>query len=191
MKTTLHMRALTLLCVIFVAVACGSSGQRAAASPTAGDTPGTVPAGGDIPDNVVWLNYAGSGFSIQYPEGWVRNATANGVTFSDKDSAIAVTVKSGPAPTKDSVTSDVRAIAGAKITAVAHDMALPAGGAIKLTYEVDGAPDPVTGKKPHLTVDRYVINGPGHTAVLDLGAQVGVDNVDAYLQIAKSFKWTP
>jgi hypothetical protein len=48
----------------------------------------------------------------------------------------------------------------------------------------------VTGKQPRLTVDRYELARSGQVAVLELAAQVGIDNVDAYLAIAKSFKWT-
>jgi hypothetical protein len=81
-------------------------------------------------------------------------------------------------------------MAGARITKAAHQVSLPSGPAIAVTYEIDGTTDPVTGKKPRLTVDRYELGAAGHVAVLDLAAQVGVDNVDAYLAIAKSFKWS-
>jgi hypothetical protein len=81
-------------------------------------------------------------------------------------------------------------MAGAMITKAAHQVSLPSGPAIAITYEIDGTTDPVTGKKPRLTVDRYELGAAGHLVVLDLAAQVGVDNVDAYLAIAKSFKWS-
>jgi hypothetical protein len=190
MPSLLRPLQISALLAILFAVACGSTGSpHAAASPQASEPPGTVPVGGDIPDNVVYLTYSGSGFSIQYPEGWVRSTTASGATFNDKDSHITVTISTGPAPTKPSVTSDVAAIPGAKITGAARQLSLPAGSAIKVTYEVAGSPDPVTGKQPRLTVDRYVIGAAGRVAVIDLAAQVGIDNVDAYLTIAKSFKW--
>jgi hypothetical protein len=150
-----------------------------------------VAAGGDIPDNVVWLTYSGAGFSIQYPEGWVRSTTSNGAAFSDKDSRITVATRGGAsAPTTQSVTAEVAAMAGASITKAAHQVTLPQGPAIAVTYEIDGSTDPVTGKRPRLTVDRYEFGTGGRVAVLDLAAQVGVDNVDAYLAIAKSFKWS-
>jgi hypothetical protein len=178
-----------LLAMLLLA-ACGStSSPGAAASPQASDRPGTVPASGDIPDNVVWLNYSGSKFSIQYPEGWVRNVTATGVSFSDKDSSITVAISAGPAPTKQSITSEIAAISGARVTVPARQVSLPAGTAILQSYEVDGSIDPVTGKRPRVTVDRYEIFASGQVAQIELAAQVGVDNVDAYLAIAKSFKW--
>jgi hypothetical protein len=187
MSRPLFLRGLAAVIALVTLAACG---QQTSSNQAPSETAGTVQAGGDIPDNVVWLNYSGAGFTIQYPEGWVRNPSSGGVTFSDKDSRIAVSIASGSAPTKQSATADVNAIPGAKITAPATDVSLPSGGAIKLTYQVDGNQDPVTGKRPRLTVDRYVIASSGRVAVIDLAAQVGVDNADAYLAVAKSFKWS-
>src|ERR1700693_6124759 len=93
-----------LLAMVLLAACASAHSPSAAASPQASDPAGTAPASGDIPDNVVWLTYTGSGFSIQYPEGWVRSTTANTATFSDKDSHISVAINGGPAPTKQSVT---------------------------------------------------------------------------------------
>jgi hypothetical protein len=186
-------RAIALVLALLSVAACGASStpKVAAVTPSAqaSEPPGTVPASGDIPDNVVWLTYSGSGFSIQYPEGWVSNVTSAGATFSDKDSHIAIVLSSGPAPTKQSVTNEIAAISGAKVVAAAHAVALPTGNAIKVSYDVNGPVNPVTGKQPRLNVDRYEITSAGKVAVLDLAAQVGIDNVDAYLAIAKSFKW--
>ena len=183
-----------------VLAACGSNGSPTAkTSPGATATPqqspdpsGTVPVGGDVPDNVVWIHYSGPVFSIQYPEGWVRSISTSGATatFSDKDSHVSVAVNSGAAPTTQSVTSEVAAISGAKVTAAARQVTLPAGTALKVSYEVLGPADPVTGKQPRLVIDRYEVGNAGRVAVLELAAQVGIDNVDAYLAIAKSFKWT-
>jgi hypothetical protein len=180
--------------------ACGSNGSPgavtspgASASPQqSADPSGTVPVGGDVPDNVVWIKYSGPMFSIQYPEGWVRNVSTTGdaATFSDKDSHITVTISSMPSPTTQSVTSEVAAMGGATITAAARRITLPAGTAITVSYEVLGPADPVTGKQPRLVIDRYEIGRAGRVAVLELAAQVGIDNVDAYLAIAKSFKRT-
>ncbi len=187
------LRRLAPLALIGVVAACGSSHQpTGVVTPSSSADPsGTVAAAGDIPDNVVWLTYQGPGFSVQYPEGWVRNSSSSGVVFSDKDSRITVAVASGaPAPTTQSVTAEISAISGAKITTAAHQLTLPSGPAIAIRYEINGATDPVTGKQPRLTVDRYELATGGRVAVLDLAAQVGVDNVDAYLAIAKSFKWS-
>jgi hypothetical protein len=188
-----RLRGITVLAAVGVVAACGSSaspgGATASASP---DPSGTVAAAGDIPDNVVWLAYSGAGFSIQYPEGWVRSTISSGAAFSDKDSRITVATRMGAsAPTTESVTAEIAAMAGARITRAAHQVLLTSGPAIAVTYEIDGITDPVTGKRPRLTVDRYELGARGHVAVLDLAAQIGVDNVDAYLAIARSFKWSP
>ena len=200
MPSIAGFRWIAPLIVLALLAACGSNtSPRAATSPGASASPqqspdpsGTVPVGGDVPDNVVWIHYSGPVFSIQYPEGWVRNVSPSGATatFSDKDSHVSVTVNSGTPPTTQSVTSEVAAISGAKITAAARQVILPAGAAIKVSYEAMGPADPVTGKRPRLVIDRYETANSGRVAILELAAQVGIDNVDAYLAIAKSFKWT-
>jgi hypothetical protein len=56
-------------------------------------------------------------------------------------------------------------------------------------YTTQSAPNPVTGKRVSLTVDRYYLSAGGKTAVVDLGTPVGVDNVDAYRLMIESFRW--
>jgi hypothetical protein len=202
MSSIARLRWIAPLVALTVLGACGSNGSPTAAqspgvtaSPSQSPDPsGTVPVGGDVPDNVVWIKYSGPVFAIQYPEGWVRNISASGAsaTFSDKDSQISVTIisSSTQTPTTQSVTSEIAGINGAKVTTPARQVSLPAGSAIKVSYEVLGPADPVTGKQPRLVIDRYEIASSGRVAILELAAQVGIDNVDAYLAIAKSFKWT-
>jgi hypothetical protein len=200
MPSILRLRWIAPLVALTLLAACGSYGSPVAAT-SPGITPsqspdpsGTVPVGGDVPDNVVWIHYSGPVFSIQYPEGWVKNISASGstATFSDKDSHISVSIIPGSSqsPTPQSVTSEIGGISGAKITAAARQVTLPAGAAVKVSYEVLGPADPVTGKQPRLVIDRYELARSGRVAILELAAQVGIDNVDAYLAIAKSFKWT-
>jgi hypothetical protein len=202
MPSIARLRWIAPLVALTILAACGSNGSPVAATspgitPSPNQSPdpsGTVPVGGDVPDNVVWIHYSGPVFSIQYPEGWVKNISASGsnATFSDKDSHITVSIIPGSSqtPTTQSVTSEIAGISGAKITAAARQVTLPAGAAIKVTYEVLGPADPVTGKQPRLVIDRYELASSGRVAILELAAQVGIDNVDAYLAIAKSFKWT-
>jgi hypothetical protein len=54
---------------------------------------------------------------------------------------------------------------------------------------VRGPADPVTGKRPLLLVDRYVYAHAGRVATLELATPKGVDNVDAYRLISRSFRW--
>jgi hypothetical protein len=156
------------------------------ALPTA--APADNGSGGDIPDNQVFLTFHDlrSGYSIKYPEGWARRGNGALVTFADKDNTIRIAVSAGRLPTATAARAQLRP---AKITSAPSAMALPAGRALKVTYRQLGKPDPVTGKRVTLTVDRYYVAGHGHLAVLDLGTPVGVDNVDAYRLISRSFRW--
>lgn len=171
--------------------ACGQASPSAGSSrsPAASDSGGVAPAGGDIPDTQVYLSYQGSGFAIKYPEGWVLTRTNYGVTFQDKDNKITVAINGGPPPTISSVSSEIRSISGAHVTAVPHALNNAAGSNVAVTYEVDGTADAVTGKHPHLSVDRFELARNGKLAVLELASPVGVDNVDAYRLIAESFRW--
>src|ERR1700736_6465232 len=110
------MRRLLLLSLLTIPVlaACGptastSSGPAASAT----DSGGVAPAGGDIPDNQVYLTYTGAPFTVKYPEGWVQTAISDGVTFRDKDNTITVRISQASAPTIASVRADTRAISGA------------------------------------------------------------------------------
>ena len=60
---------------------------------------------------------------------------------------------------------------------------------MKVSYATLSRPNPVTGKRVRLLVDRYVYAHAGKLATLDLGTPSGVDNVDAYRMIAYSFRW--
>jgi hypothetical protein len=188
------MRRLLLIPALLTISLLAACGQAAAisSSPAASatDSGGVAPVGGDIPDNQVYLTYTGAAFTIQFPEGWVQTARSDGVTFTDKDNRIAVTISQAGAPSVASVRASIQAISGASITTDAHAIDLPAGGAIVATYRIDGSADPVTGKKPRLSVDRYELAGSGgRKAVLELANPVGADNIDAYKQIAQSFRW--
>jgi hypothetical protein len=60
---------------------------------------------------------------------------------------------------------------------------------VKSGYSTRSAPNPVTGKRVTLLVDRYQFSDKGTTATVDLGTPKGVDNVDAYRLIIESFRW--
>jgi hypothetical protein len=131
---------------------------------------GTVPseaqaaATGDIPDNQTFLVFhdPSAGYSIRYPEGWARKGSGNNVTFQEKANVIQISVGKGAPRGKPET---------------------------KTTFTRLSAPDPVTGKRLKLLVDRYEYGNKGKVAVLELGTPEGVDNVDAYRLISESFKW--
>jgi hypothetical protein len=131
-------------------------------------------------------------FSIQYPKGWVDNVSASGAnaTFTSKDRNISVRIIPGfgQTPTTQSVTSEVQGIRGAKITVPATEVTLPGGMAITVTYEL-GPVELTSGRKPGMAINHYELVNSGRVALLDLAAPVGTDIGDAYLAIAKSFRW--
>lgn len=203
---------LVALAPAVVAAGCGSSGNKQQVAPatttaaapstsatttTAQATPSALQAeaksaaAGDIPDNQVFLVFAnrGGGYSVKYPEGWAQAGSGRSVTFRDKNNIVRVVVASGSTPTAASVRRDVASLRGGKVRSAPQPISLPSGRALKVTYTTVSAPDPVTGKRVTLTVDRYYVGHGGKLAIVDLGSPVGVDNVDAYRLIIQSFRW--
>jgi hypothetical protein len=199
------------------AAGCGSSSHSSTAPPgqspssstsgttsTAGatTTPGAgalsaeaqSAATGDIPDNQVFLTFSNpaGGYSISYPEGWARQGAGSDVTFSDKNNIVHVVIARGPAPTPTSVRAQLTSLQQANPTlkfSAPHPVQVKSGVAIKATYTTESAPNPVTGKRVLLIVDRYELARAGKRATVDLGTPKGVDNVDAYRMMINRFRW--
>jgi len=192
--------------------ACGSSSSSssgnapaptaASATTTGGSTSGvgalspeaTSAATGDIPDNQAFLTYRNPAarYSISYPEGWAQKGTGGDVSFSDKNNVVHIVVGGGSAPTPASVAAELTALKRSKpaLTFTAPTpIQLRSGPAVKTTYTITSAPNPVTGKTVLLIVDRYEFAGAGKRATVDLGTPRGVDNVDAYRKMINSFSW--
>jgi hypothetical protein len=151
-------------------------------------------AAGDIPDNQVFLTFsnATAGYSIRYPEGWLQQGRGQKVTFQDKNNRIRIVVGSGAAFTAASVKADIATLKSSDpsfAATAATAIALPAGPAFKVSYSTESAPNPVTNKRVTLAVDRYYLSRGGKRAIIDLGAPKGVDNVDAFRMISRSFRW--
>jgi hypothetical protein len=134
-------------------------------------------------------------YSIQYVEGWTQEQFANnGVRFADKDSFVTVTMQSLPSGSMTdyahgqgttTTSGEFRQFANGHVKAVT----LPAGEAGLLTFEALSMPNAVTGKTTMLAFNRYYIRGAHSMAVLTQATPLGVDNVDGFLLIAKSFAW--
>ncbi len=159
-----------------------------ASGPSALQAEATSKAAGDIPDNQVFLTYrnTAAGYSMKYPEGWAQQGGGNTVTIRDKNNIVRVVVQPGAMPTSAAMKS---VPAGATLKSGPTGVKIGTAHAFKETYTTVSAPNPVTGKRVTLTVDRYTIPGKGKIAIVDLGTPVGVDNVDAYRMMAESFKW--
>ncbi len=208
----MNMRLPALIAVVPAALAvagCGG-GKSASSSPspttrpvttqqTTTASPSTSPgalqgeaasvATGDIPDNQVFLGYRSpSGWSMKYPEGWAQSGGPNASVFQDKNNIVRVVIQPGPAPTPAKVRSDP-ALKGAQIRSGPSVVTIGSRRAIKVVYTTESRPNPVTGKRVTLTVDRYYIAHARRVATIDLGTPVGVDNVDAYRLMIESFRW--
>ncbi|PRZ43987.1 hypothetical protein CLV47_101111 [Antricoccus suffuscus] len=197
-------RLLVLSGVVAVSVgvlgACSGSTKTAGAeSPSAAHTSTGAHATesnppGDIPDTIAYVDYKSADGAVQFvhPEGWSSTKLPNGVMFTDKLNSVSVSTTSGSAPTVDSVKSTVVPKLGTpssnvkvnKVTAAT----LPAGPAIKVLWQTDSAPDPVTGKVYRNDVVTYVVGAKGSVTRMDLSGPVGADNVDPYKKMSDSLK---
>lgn len=184
-----------------------SGGSTASASSTPRTTAGTPTSGagalaadvhsaatGDIPDNQIFLVFHSktAGFAMKYPEGWTQSGSAHGVIFRDKNNLVHVAIASGSRPTPASVTAQLKALKKSNATLqfrAPQTISLGSGSAVKAVYTTESAPNPVTGKRVKLIVDRYELYRAGRVATVDLGTPKGVDNVDAYRMMIESFRW--
>lgn len=169
--------------------ACGST------SPSGGGSQATVaPAAGDIADSARYLTYRGQGYTIKYVEGWgLQIGPGAGVTIADKDSSERVRVATiAPGTATAFIARDIgqleRQAARFHLIVRRHTV-LPAGDALYLQYRTLSPPDPVTGKRVPVVVDRYYVPHGNKVAIVTLATPIGVDNVDAFRLEARSFTW--
>jgi hypothetical protein len=170
----------------------GETGAPEGAAALAADAKSA--ATGDIPDtqNFLTLRAPRARVSTLYPEGWTVQEGASFVSITDKNNLVRISLSRGPAPTAASVQAQLAALGRSTPGLQAGTptaISLKSGPAVKATYTTLSAPNPVTGKRVKLAVDRYVLARGGRVAVVDLGTPVGVDNVDAYRRMIESFKW--
>jgi len=206
----IRISSLLLVCVFLVA--CGSKKAQAPATTTAaapattqtttGTTTAAAAAGGpgalqaeaaatsagDIPDNQVFVVYTGKSFHMKFPEGWAQSGNADNVTFRDKNNIVRIVLAPGGTSTTASVRREVANLKGAQSPGTPATLTLGGLPAVKVTYKTTSAPNPVTGKRLTLTVDRYELAKSGKRATIDLGSPVGVDNVNAYRLMVQSLR---
>jgi hypothetical protein len=65
-----------------------------------------------------------------------------------------------------------------------------AGPALLVTYTGDGPPDPVTKKVVTDAFERYQFFHNGELATLTLSGPEGADNVDPWMIVTDSLRWT-
>ncbi len=148
-------------------------------------------ATGDIPDNQVFLTFrnAAAGYSMKYPEGWAQNGTGTRLTFRDKNNIVRVVMLKGAGVSAATIRSQLAALKGARVQSGPQRLTISGAPVFKVVYTTQSAPNPVTGKRVTLTVDRYYLSHAGKEAIVDLGTPAGVDNVDAYRLMIESFRW--
>ena len=150
---------------------------------------------GDIPDTQAFVAYASraNGFRIDAPEGWSRTQSGDTVTFQDKFDGESVQIQSHACPNRDprSALADMLSHAGGATTVMhIRSVALPAGPAQFAEFEVNSAPEPVTGKRVRLDENAYLLERNGRCALVKLWAPKGADNVDQWQRIVRSFRWS-
>jgi len=174
------------------AVTPSPAAETAAASEPPGG--GGTTTGGDIPDNAVFLHYKdkANGFNVDYVEGWQVSPTADGVSIRDKDSSEIVQVVPGTVDATGYITGTdlpaLQATDGYKLKS--QDTVKLNGTQVDhIQYDQLAPPDPVTNKRVSSLVDRYYFVGANGLGVLTMSTPKGVDNVDAFRQMAQSFTW--
>lgn len=199
---------LLILVVVLLVSGCGGSSTNSVSSSSSPSTgAAATPEGsgalaadaksaatGDIPDNQNFLTFSDLRLRVAmlYPEGWTVQQTPSEVSIKDKNNLVRISVSRGPAPTTTSAQAQLAALKRSNPTLTAgtpQTVTLKSGPAVKVTYTTTSAPNPVTGKRVTLTVDRYELAHAGRLAIVDLGTPVGVDNVDAYKRMIGSFRW--
>jgi hypothetical protein len=181
--------------------ACGSSGKSTSTQPSSSGGAGALSAEaksaatGDIPDNQAFLVFTNpsAGYSIKYPEGWTQGGSGKDVTFKDKNNIVHIVTGTGGAPTAGQASAQLaklkRSNPSLVVTSSPKQVTIKGKPVIKSGYLTRSAPNPVTGKRVTLLVDRYQLASAGKTATVDLGTPKGVDNVDAYRMMIESFTW--
>ncbi|MCU1364408.1 MAG: lipoprotein [Ilumatobacteraceae bacterium] len=203
----MHHRGVVGLAAACLTVSVGACGHEQAISPgpsavsvttTGGVDPNApeVVEPGDIPDNQVFVKFEFPGglFSVKVPEGWARTESADAVTFTDKYNSITIEAHLGSTPpTVSNITASGLADVKVDPTFALVDVATAStrsGSAVRARYEIGSAPNPVTGKKALLAVERYVYYLDGTRAVLTLAGAKGADNVDPWKTVSDSLTWS-
>jgi hypothetical protein len=199
MARSRHLAAVWSLSVAAALAAggCDSSDKHSAsrAGVSALSAEAQSAATGDIPDNQAFLVFRNrsAGYSIKYPEGWTQVGSGKEVSFRDKNNLVRIAVDSGAAPTAEQVAADLsrlkRSSRSLIVTRPPKKVSINGTTMIKSGYATRSAPNPVTGKRVTLVVDRYQLARSGKAATVDLGTPRGVDNVDAYRLMIESFQW--
>jgi len=171
----------------------GGTGQNAAAQ---SPVPAESNPPGDIPDTTVYVTYQSPAghLAFKVPEGWSRKSMPTRSTFTSNLNSISVAwMPMTGAPTARSArATTVRALHAATLAfrlQTVRTVTLAGGPAVEIVYQVNSAPNPVTGRQYRLVIERFEFYHKGQGAVLSLSSAVGSDNVDPWRIVSESFRW--
>lgn len=176
---------------------CGSGSPSSGnAAPVNPNTAEVNPAG-DIPDDQVFVDYSppGATYSVKVPEGWARTSRRGAVTFTDKLNSVkmeSVAASTPMTPTeakRTEVPKLAQSVKGFKLDKVTT-VSRSAGQATLTTYLAQSAPDAVTSKTRTNAVERYVFFHAGRDVILTLSGPQGADNVDPWMIVSDSLRYT-
>jgi hypothetical protein len=172
------------------------SASAASSQPSQAPVPAESNPPGDIPDSTVYVTYRSTAghLMVKVPEGWSRTTTAASSTFTSNLNSIKVAwTHMAAAPTVGSARAStipaLRASGAAFRLQSVRAVPLPGGPAVEITYQVNSAPNAVTGRRYRLVIERFELYSKGRGAVLSLSSAVGSDNVDPWRIVSKSFRW--
>jgi hypothetical protein len=152
---------------------------------------------GDIPDNQVFVSYQppGQHFFVKVPEGWAQTDAGGGTTtFTDHYNSITIAATTATqAPTVEEMRASGLADLTGNSTFKLNDVKTvqrKAGDGVVATYEIGSDPNPVTGKRALLAVERYAFFHGDTLVTLTLSGAKGADNVDPWRTVTDSLTWT-
>jgi hypothetical protein len=170
----------------------GGAGQNAAQSPV----PAENNPPGDIPDTTVYVTYRSPAghLVLKVPEGWSRKSAPTSSTFTSNLNSISIAwMPMTGAPTAGATrATTVRALQAATLAfrlQTVRTVTLAGGPAVEIVYQMNSAPNPVTGRQYRLVIERFEFYHKGRGAVLSLSSAVGSDNVDPWRIVSESFRW--
>jgi hypothetical protein len=151
---------------------------------------------GDIPDNQAFVAAAGpsGSYRLEVPEGWAETRTGSSISYTDKlnsitveetPAAVAPTVRSATANDVPQLQKTTPNMAPGDVT----EFSLPGGQGIRIRYQADSGPDPVTQKVRRQAVERYLFWKNGTVAALTLAGPQDADNADPWAKVSGSFRW--
>jgi hypothetical protein len=133
---------------------------------------------------------------LKVPEGWSQSTVGRTTTLADHyNSVTATTTSVATAPTAPGAKATEvprlqRRVPNFELVKV-ETVTRTAGPAVLISYRAGSAPDPVTGKRVALDVERYEFWRNGTQVTLTLSGARGSDNVDPWKTVTDSFAWTP